>query len=522
MITSYSSRFQELQDAFVIEKCREYARWTIPYLMGEATRDGKQSSIEGDYQSLGALLVNSLSAKLTGLLFPTTHPFMSIELTSEGREVLQGALQEMGEDPNDLNNHLAVLVRDASNKAFTGKSFYQLTLALKYLIVTGNVGIKRNSGKGSIICYGLNSYVTRRDSEGNVIEAIIRETTYFKTLAPEVQSYLKSSNSFSYNEHTIQDKKVVLYHRIVWEEYYVSVSIGIDDLVLPDDYTTEYEFKKCPYIFPVWSILNGEHYGRGLVEEHKGDHAKLSVIEEALTLYELESLRLLHLVSAESFDAVDELSVAETGEFVRASPNAVSTYEAGATQKVQYISADSERVFERLSKAYMWRGNTRSGERVTAYEIRQNILEVEAAMGGAYSALAEGLQLPLSYVLLYEANPVFTDAMLDLSVGQLSLTTGINALGGTTKANHILEALAEFGSTVEVAQFDRRIDPSKILDILFASKGLDFREISKSPEQLQEEADAEIQAQEAQTDLEEANSAISLGDALAQNQMNQM
>lgn len=496
-ITSFKSRFDDLQDATAIQKASIYGKWTIPYLAAEPSKDGRQAPLEGDFQSIGALLVNSLSSKLAGLLFPTTHPFMVVNLTPEGRRVMEEALTSQGGSAEDLNVMLSNLVSTASSKAFSGRAFFQLVLAFKHLIVTGNVAIKRNEEEQAIQCFGLNNFVVRRDGLGRVVEAIIKEDVYFGTLHEDVQNYVRNKGNLGADSADLRNRAVSKYTRIYRRPNDYVVEQGIDDVVLGNEFTSTYEKHKLPYIFPTWTLINGEHYGRSLVEDLKGDFAKLSAISEALAKYEIEALRVVFGVSAESFDAIDELSLADTGEYVRVSPGAVQVIETGAAQKVQYILEDFEVVFGRLARAMMWRANTRSGDRITAYEIRQEIEEVEAGMGGAYSALAENLQLPLSYLFLFETDSTLIDAILDAEAGGVYLTTGISALSKTTKAQRILEVLAEAGQAVEIAsQMDQRIDPKRIVDLFFEAKGLDFSELKKSDEELQ--AEAQIQAQEAQ------------------------
>lgn len=499
-VESFKSRFQSLQDAFVISKSKHYSKWTIPYLMGEPNRDGMQHALEGDFQSVGSLLVNSLASKMSGLLYPTTHPFMSLELTSEGRRALDDVAEQSGESVSQV---LSRLVSAASGKAFSGKSFFQLVTALKHLIVTGNVAIYRDAAEDAIVCYGLRNFVTRRDGLGRVVEAIIKEDLFFGTLPDDVQQYLVANGNYGTLDDTLRDRVVEKFTRIRLDGLTYVEEQGIDDVILPDTFTTVYEKHRLPYVFPTWTLLNGEHYGRGLVEDLKGDFAKLSEISEALTLYEIEAARVVYLVSAESFDAIDDLVVADTGDWVRASHGAVSVFETGSAQKIEYLMADLEVVFNRLARAMMWRANTRGGDRITAFEIRQEIQEVEASMGGAYSALAESMQLPLSMLFLFEVDEGFMQAIMDLDVGSVHVTTGINALGKSTKAQSLLEVLMEAGSIMEIAQMDQRIDTTKIMDLLFEARGLDFQEISKSEEQLEEEAQAAVQMQEAQVQQQE-------------------
>lgn len=125
-------------------------------------------------------------------------------------------------------------------------------------------------------------------------------------------------------------------------------------------------------------------------------------------------------------------------------------------------------------------------------------------MGGAYSSLAETFQLQLSYLFLYETDEQFMNAVMDLDVGQVQISTGLNALGKTTKAQNIIQALMEAGQLVEIVQFDKRIDFTRIVDVFFEARGIDFKEISKTPEQMEEEAKAEAEAAQAEATQQEA------------------
>lgn len=125
-------------------------------------------------------------------------------------------------------------------------------------------------------------------------------------------------------------------------------------------------------------------------------------------------------------------------------------------------------------------------------------------MGGVYSALSESLQLPLAKLLTFEVSKGFLEMLLLTKAGSITVTAGLNALGRTTKATNILEVLAQAGQAVEIAtQIDQRIDPTKIVDLFFESRGIDLSEILKSPEQLQAEAEAELQEAQAMQQMEQ-------------------
>ncbi|WP_236502177.1 portal protein, partial [Escherichia coli] len=78
--------------------------------------------------------------------------------------------------------------------------------------------------------------------------------------------------------------------------------------------SSTYPELELPYNVLVWNLVSGEHYGRGLVEDYAGDFARLSVLSEALTNYEVESARLIPLIDASSGLVLDKFSTSGTGQ----------------------------------------------------------------------------------------------------------------------------------------------------------------------------------------------------------------
>lgn len=507
---NHKTLFKEMQDNLVLDKSRSYARWTIPFLMVEPSRDGKAKEVEGDFQSRGAVLVNSLASKLANLLFPTVTPFMKVNLSDEDiQEVV-----ETGASVADINTELSKLEMGASQRVFRNDSFNQLIMAIKHLVVTGSAAIYRDSERGRTNTYSLNDFVVKRSSSGEVVDAIVRERTFYESLPEPVRAALDAKHPSRFTGTEAYKKPLYVYTRMTRSAFAAggaskfTVSQQVEEVELPPEMSGVYRAEFLPWIFPTWNLLSGENYGRGLVEEHKGDFAKMSEVSEALTLYEIESLRVLNLVGASAASNIDDLQDAEHGAYVRADIDAVKSFETGSSNKIQLIAGELESVFNTLARAFMYKGNTRTGERVTAYEIRQEALEVESNMGGVYSSLAESFQLPLSHLLLREQDQAFMEVLTAEGKSRLDINTGLNALGRASKVQNLLQALQEGQVAVQLAvQIDRRIDPSKVMDMVFAGRSVDTSEFFKSDKQLREEAEAEQQQAEAMGQLQAAEAA---------------
>lgn len=505
---NYAALFNKYQDASILSRAKDYSNWTLPHVAAiNSLNSPVATESEGDFQSDGALLVTTLSAKLAGLLFPTTHPFLRIPLETSVKEAIQNYTTFNLED---IENDCARIENEACSRLFLNSSYSQLINALDSLIVTGNVGIYRDSETSRIVAYGINSLGIKRDNLGRVVDALIRERVLFSTLDESLTSHLIETNpqrwrmpgaESSFNEQTID-----LYTRIKLEIRQgvrgYAITQELDGVIL-DNYGW-YRESNCPYFFPVWRLVSGEHYGRGLVESHAGGFATLSELNLALVLYQAEALRLTNLAGPGASNDIDGLIEAEPGEWVQADPNAVKVLETGVIGKVAETQGMIAGVFEKLARAFMYTANTRQAERVTAYELQQQAIEADNALGGPYSTLSDSLQLPLAYLLINEVDPDLMDTLAYLQGGNVAITTGIDALGRATKVQNLLASINEVATISQLLPADRRLDPEKVFDAIFRGRSIDTSEYFKTPEQLQAEIEAESEMAQAQMEGQQA------------------
>lgn len=507
---THKALFDKLQDTYVIDKARQYAHWTLPALMADFTevRNGR-AVLERDYQEMGALLTNHLASKLTRLLFPANSPFFRIDPSRELKA--QGA--ERGLKPEDMASAMARFEKDACKRVFLNASYAQLILALKHLIVTGNVLLYRDSPNKRTVSYGLQNFVVRRDGKGVTLDIVLKECTFVEALDEDLQKQLRLVDKGKYSR---PEQTVEVYTRIQRKvknkNAYCEVTQQVDTIPVGEPST--YPEYLCPWRVVAWSLIPGEHYGRGLVEDYAGGFAKLSDLSEAATLYGIEIMRVVHLVGAGSGTDIDDIASAECGEYVRGDPNSVAAHESGDYGKLKQVSDDIEQVTQRLSKAFMYQANTRDAERVTAYELQQDALEAEHALGGVYSSLAESMQMPLAYVLLVELKESLLEGLVSGEL-RLDISAGIPALGRSTDVQNLVGAAQEAAAIVPVfKQIDNRVDEHKLIDVIFAGRSVDTELIFKSKEQQQSEAAADAQIAQGQQQMQMAAAATDQVDAL--------
>ena len=347
MKMSHEARFLKYRDDTVITRSVQYAKWTLPQLMADLSMvasAGTRLQVERDYQDIGALLVNNLSSKLASLLFPSSRPFFKAEPSKALRE--QAAAK--GIKDSELNSNLARIEQDACQQLFVNASYNQLVLALKHLIVTGNTLLFRDPIRKRSVAYGLESFSMRRGGSGEPLDTVLREYTPFDALPLKVQVALRMQNRSKYNNPD-SPPVVAIYTRIQRKQGVAGVYFEVTQEAdtVPVGTTGRYPEHLCPWQPIAWSLIAGEHYGRGLVEDYAGGFAKLSDTSHALTLYEIETLKVVNLVQPGMGADVDELANAETGEYVQGQQGAVSAFESGVYQKIGVVSAEIETLVQR-------------------------------------------------------------------------------------------------------------------------------------------------------------------------------
>lgn len=509
---SHQALFIKLQDSEVVRRATQYAHWTLPALMADMQGKCGNTVIERDYQEMGAILTNHLSAKVAGILFPSSRPFFKI---SASAQLIQDASDD-GVSKADLIAGLSRMETDACALLFQNASYNQIILALKHLIVTGNTLVYRDTEKHRTITYGLQSYATRRDGQGVLLDCVLREFTYVEALPLELQAVLVAKDRTRYSR---PEQECTIYTRIHREynaqgDVVYTVTQEVD--TTPCGTKGTYPEHLCPWQALTWNLIPGEHYGRGLVEDYAGGFAKLSDLSEAHALYAIEVMRVVHLVSSGSGTDIDDLANAETGEYVAGSKDTVSAHESGDGLKLQQVSNEIAQITMRLSTAFMYGSNTRDAERVTAYELAQQAREAETALGGVYSSLSEGWQVPMAHVLVYESKPTTLSGIISKDL-KLGIQAGIPALGRAADVQNLLSATQEGAAIIPpLAQLDRRIDPAKVFDMIMAGQSVDTSILFKDAKQLAAEDEANKQMAEGQQQVLAAQDAAVQGQQLNQ------
>lgn len=474
--------FAKLQDSSTLTAAEQFAKWSLPTVFTKdlSGMDGKRSSLHRDYQSLGAILINTASTKVVRALFPQGAPFFRFVDSDE----LAGVVGELGIQ-GEVPSVQAEIELAASSQVYKDEEYAAKLHATKLLMVTGNALEYRDKQRQRSHIYSIRDYAVKRNGSGDVMLIVLKERICVGDLPDEYR--VQYDNKADYEDlelytgicREVRDGGAVVYK--VYQE--------VDNK--PVGEPSYYPEKQCPYTVLVWNRVNSEHYGRGLVEDYAGEFAKLSDLSKALTLYEVEAMRFVNMTSAASGVDIDKFEESGTGDIVQTSAPAGSNpgvwaYEGGVYQKIQVMQAEIASIEQRLARAFMYGGNTRNAERVTAYEIRQNAQEAQEALGDAYSQLGSVWLTKLAYLYCLELYPQM-QPLLDLQAMTLNVVVGTAALNKAAQNDRLLEATQSLQLIVPVLQgYTKRTNVDALIDTVFDSFGIKSAAFFYTEEQLKQ------------------------------------
>ena len=175
------------RDVF-LTRARSAAELTIPTLM---PKDGHNAHSQFDtpYQAVGARGVNNLASKLLMTLLPPNSPFFRLTIDDFDLVELGSSARGQAEEALARIERSAAQVVEA--KAIRVPAFEML----KQLIVSGNALIHMPP-KGGMKVFRLDRFVVSRDTMGNILKIVVKESIAFDALPKEVQEALLENEGY--------------------------------------------------------------------------------------------------------------------------------------------------------------------------------------------------------------------------------------------------------------------------------------------------------------------------------------
>lgn len=416
-----------------LERYRNAACLTIPWLQTEEGQNYTQA-LHVPYQSMGARGTRNLASKLMLALLPPGLPFFRLDVDPlKLQELLaQADPQSVQGVQTKITESLRQIEETVSAQTESGAIRSKVFLSILQTLV-GGTSLFHLRDDYSVRVYNLQEFVLKRDPSGNVLQIITCESLDHRMVPEDLKGLLdpkqKSTNLYTSIE------------RVDANTFKVKQEIAETIIETPEVHSGVYKADELPYIPIRFSAVDGESYGRSLIEETIGDLAALEGLSQSF----LE----LAAAAARTIPMVDPTGVTRL-EDVAGSPNL--TWAIGREQDVSCFTIDKRGdmaavrqemidLQESLKAVFLMTASIqRNAERVTAEEIRTLSQELEATLGGVYSILAEEFQLPLVRRIISLMKLDLPEELLNLRI-----TTGVEGVGRGRDA----QALMGFGQTLQ-------------------------------------------------------------------------
>jgi len=487
-VGSVASRWNKLDSnrSSILSRARYCSALTIPSLLPPEGHTETQE-LPTPYQGLGARGVNNLASKLLLALFPPNSPFFKMAIDDFTLEKITKEEGKRAEVEKALNK----IERAVMNEMEVTASRVHIFTALKYLVTLGNT-LLYLPDKGGMKVFRFDRFVVKRDPMGNILEIIVKEEVSPIVLPESIRPKKPL-------DKTMKEEPVAIYTRIIRKNDKWEVVQEVDGKVVPDSQGT-YPLDSSPWIPLRWSAVDGEDYGRGLIEEYLGDLRSLEALSQAIVEGSAAAAKVLFLVKPNGTTRIKTLAESQNGDIKSGDANDVSVLQMEKFNDFRVALDTLNKIEQRLSQAFLLMSSIqRSAERVTAEEIRAMASELEDALGGVYSILSQELQMPVVKRIMAKMQRTGDLPELPKEIKPM-LSTGLEALGrghDLTKLNTLIQTLQPFGE-VAFAQMNL----GDFITRVGTALGIDMNGLVKSKEQLAEEQQAAQQAQQQQMMME--------------------
>ena len=464
----------------------ECSELTLPYLVQQDLKQkGGKKNLLQPWQSVGAKAVVTLAAKLMLALLPPQTSFFKLQVRDDkiGDELDPQMRSELDLSFSKIERMILDYIAAQNDRVVVHQ-------ALKHLIVSGNALIFM--GKDGLKHYPLQRYVVSRDGNGTITEIVTKELVHRDIVGVELPEKVPNDPNGDYNsgEDDVEVYTCVKRDegngRWVWHQ-------EVEGMIIPGSRSTAPK-NASPWLVLRFNTVDGEDYGRGRVEEFLGDLRSLEGLSQALVEGSAVAAKVVFLVSPSATTKPQTLSAAGNGAIIQGRPDDVGVIQVGKTADFSTAANLAATIEKRVLEAFLVM-NPRQAERVTAEEVRLTQMELEQQLGGLFSLLTvEFLKPYLDRILLVlgRSNQI---PKLPKEYVRPTIVAGINALGRGQDREALGNFLGTIAQTLGPEAMLKFVNPSEAIKRLAAAQGIDYLNLIKTDQQLQQETEAAAQQQ---------------------------
>ncbi len=503
-----------------LERARFCSALTKPWVLPP---DGwkEDQKLPDTFSSLAAKGITGLEGRLLLALFPPGGtPWFRFKPAGRFRfdpEVSPVLIQELQERLHMQELMILAHLEKSdtnvgSNSRRAGFRSRQRT-AISQLLITGDV-LTQLTDDFQIRVFRRDNYITRRDSSGDVLYHIIRESMDPLALPEEklVEMNLSQEDLLQQNP---ADRIEELYTRVEWQP--LSKRWLIQQEIMGHIVNTSEE-RVTPFFSTPYELPPAANYGRGLIEQNLGDVRSINELTERLLDHAAIASKMMFALDYNSQVRPVDLAM-PTGSVIQARVQSgqvtdIGMLKADKMQDFSVVNAVRDSIRRDLSATMLMESEQLpTYERATRLHVERVVSELEGALGGVYAPIADSMQIPL----VERMREVLTKRRIlpnlpDDTV-EIEAVTGIQALSAEAsqaKIMQLMQTLAQLGPETM-----SRIDKGVLLDYLVRQSGIFEPGLVKSEEQVQQEMQ---QQQEAMMQQQAAQQAMSTAGNVVESQ----
>lgn len=480
------TRWAHLREG-VLRRARDCSKLTLPSLVPPLDHN-VHSDLPTPHQGVGAAGVTNLASKLLMTLFSVPQPWFRLLPTDPEALIAAGTKVK-----TEVEVGLARIEKVISAEFEIQANRVKLFEALKHLLVAGNVALHIQDDLSTRVI-PLDQYVCRRDPLGKLLCLIVKEPLDADYLPSEIQDVRPQhapgtavSEAPEYVRGGDARDVVCLYTCVEWdaesERYHVRQELS-DGTLIPGS-VGSYPEELLPWRVLRYVAIDGEDYGRGMVEEVLGDLISLEGLTRAIVEAAAIASRCVGLVNPAGAATATDLNNAPNGAYVVGREGDVTYPLLNKSGDLAVVLNAANRIEERLHRGFLL--NTavqRNAERVTAEEIRYVAQELESTLGGVFSVLSQELQLPLVRIYMDKLGRKRKIPKLAARSVRPAIVTGIEALGRGQELGRLTLASQTAQAVVGPEAFNANIDVRTFLEAIFTAAGSDPQSFLKSEEEV--------------------------------------
>lgn len=443
---AYSSLMTDRE--MYIQRALDCARVTVPSWFPDDS-DNSSTYYKTPYQSMGAMCVNSLTAKLSNALFPMTQPFFKLSLNEFVLKQVESDKSQMALVEQGLSMCERIITQYMADNSYR----VTLTEAMRQLVISGNALLYITPPEEDVTynpckLYKIHNYVVQRDGYGNILQIVTKEKIACAALPDDLKENMngidayEDTNEVDVYTHIYLDDKTGEY--LSYEEIDGKEVAGT---------ASSYPIHALPWIPIRMNRLDGESYGRSYTEEYLGDLRSLENLNKSILDITMISSKVVGIVNPTGITKPSRLVNAKSGDFVPGNPNDIQYLQVNKSADYTLIQNLISQIEQRLAQAFLLNSAVqRNGDRVTAEEIRYVAQQLESVMTGVYSVLNQEMQLPIVRVLMNQLQA--TSKIPDLPKEALTpnISAGLEALGRGQDLDKLNQFVTAMGAVAGLAQ----------------------------------------------------------------------